>query len=422
VTIEDIELGGNPPRSAYAVAGVRDAVGLFVILSSIGFNVLLVLAIMPVMSIIGGIFDARPDDPVARLLVSIFGGKPGALISQLLETMSGIGIMLGGPMSGWLAERTGTRNLLLLALALYGAAGTACMGFDDVGPLLILRFVQGLGASGIAVSTYSLVSERFEGAARSRMIGFQGVFVSAAGFISLPIAGMIADKGGWHAPFALYLSAFGMLLLAWISVPANLPVAGSHKAAPTLGSLKPLLPLYAMAIPLYLAATMANLHISFVLAADGITKATGQSYVMLASSVLYLLGGLAYGAVIVRLGARWMLCLILGLMSLSGLIIGSSHDVWIMTVGNSFSGLSAGFLIPFMTNQVVNRAGPAARSRALGFFYMATYIGNFLNPPIMTPLRQALGNHQIFLVVGLVLAAAALLQAVSRRSPVLGTT
>jgi len=52
-------------------------------------------------------------------------------------------------------------------------------------------------------------------------------------------------------------------------------------------------------------------------------------------------------------------------MSLSGLIIGSSHDVWIMTVGNSFSGLAAGFMIPFMTNQVVNRAGPAARSRAL---------------------------------------------------------
>jgi MFS family permease len=412
-----IDNKGATGRSALAITGPRDAVGLFVILSSIGFNVLLVLAIMPVMSIIGGVFDARPDDPVARLMVRFFGGKPGALISQLLETMSGIGIMFGGPVSGWVAERTGTRNLLLLALSLYGMAGVACMAFDGAAPLLVLRFLQGLGASGIAVSTYSLVSERFEGGMRSRMMGFQQVFVSAAGFISLPIAGAIADRGGWHAPFALYLSAFVMLILAWIAVPANRPTAAARKAAPAPASLKPLLPIYIMAIPLYLAATMSNLHISFVLAADGITKATGQSYVMLASSVLYLIGGLSYGVAIERLGPRWMLCLILALMSASGLIIGSSHDVVVMTVGNSLSGLASGFMIPFMTNTVVNRAGPA-RSRALGFFYMATYIGNFLNPPIMTPLRQALGNHEVFLLLGLVLGALALLQAASRRSPV----
>jgi MFS family permease len=399
------------------VTGVRDAIGLFVILSSIGFNVLLVLAIMPVMSIIGGAFDARPDDPVAHLLAGLFAGKPGALISQLLETMSGVGIMLGGPISGWVAERTGTRNLLLLALGLYGLAGVACMAFDGAAPLLVLRFLQGLGASGIAVSTYSLVAERFEGAMRSRMLGFQQVFVALAGFVSLPLAGMIADRGGWHTPFALYFSAFVMLLLAWISVPANRPLPVSQQARPALASLKPLLPIYFMAIPLYLAATMANLHISFVLAADGITKATGQSYVMLASSVLYLLGGLAYGVVIERLGPRWMLCVILALMSASGLIIGSSHDAVVMAAGNAFSGLASGFMIPFMTNTVVNRAGPA-RSRALGFFYMATYIGNFLNPPIMTPLRQMLGNHEVFLALGLVLGALALLQAVSRRSPV----
>ena len=414
MAIQDKDAAG---RSAFGVTGVQDAVGLFVILSSIGFNVLLVLAIMPVMSIIGGVFDTRPDDPVAQLLVSLFGGKPGALISQLLETMSGIGIMFGGPVSGWIAERTGTRNLLLLALALYGLAGVACMAFDGAAPLLVLRFLQGFGASGIAVSTYSLVSERFEGGMRSRMIGFQQVFVSAAGFISLPIAGAIADGGGWHAPFALYLSAFVMLLLAWISLPANRPMPAIRQAAPALVSLRPLLPIYAMAIPLYLAATMANFHISFVLAADGITKATGQSYVMLASSVLYLIGGLSYGVVIERVGPRWMLCIILALMSVSGLVIGSSHDAAIMTVGNAFSGLASGFMIPFMTNTVVNRAGPA-RSRALGFFYMATYIGNFLNPPIMTPLRQLLGNHELFLLVGLVLGAFALLQAVSRRSPV----
>ncbi len=383
--------------------GLRDRVGLFVILSSIGFNVLLVLAIQPVMSEISAYFG---------------GGTHGDLISQLLETLSGVGIMLGGPASGLIAERIGTRNLLLLALGTYGAAGSICGLFDDVAVLLPLRFLQGFGAAGIAVSTYSLVGARFEGAMRSRVIGYQQAFVAVTGIVSLPVAGVIADRGGWHAPFALYLSAFAMLVLGWLSLPSNRPAPALHEARRTKPSLSALMPLYLAAVPLYLAANMANLHISFVLAGDGITKSTGQSIVMLTSSAVYALGGILYGHIVVRLGARRMLCVILGLMAASGVIIGSSHVAWVMAAGMGLSGLSGGLMIPFMTNLVVNRAGPAARSRALGFFYMATYIGNFLNPPIMTPLRRWLGNHEIFLAVGLVLAAAALAQALTRRSPV----
>jgi MFS family permease len=431
MAIESIPEGGGhampisdhgPARGA--VHGLKGWVALFVILSSIGFNVLLVLAIMPVMSIIGTHFDSAPHDTLTiRIFDGLFGPGPhGALISQFLETMSGIGIMLGAPVNGWIAGRIGTRNLLLMALAIYGVAGSACGLVDNVDILLLLRLLQGFGSSGIAVSIYSLVSERYEGAERSRMIGYQGVSISAMGFISLPIAGIVADHGGWHAPFALYLLAFVMLILAWLSLPTNRPVRAVRHGRVEQGraagdSLAPLLPLYLLAIPLYLALNTTNLHVSFVLAGDGITKATGQSYVMLASSVLYLLGGLLYGRVFERLGQRWTLCLILGLMAGNGLVIGLSHAIWTMAIGVGLAGLSGGFMIPFLTNQVVNRAGPAARSRAIGFLYMATYIGNFLNPPIVTPLRQYFGNHQLFLGLGVILAAATVAQAVSRRSP-----
>ncbi|MDB5396176.1 MAG: hypothetical protein JWM91_3682, partial [Rhodospirillales bacterium] len=53
---------------------------------------------------------------------------------------------------------------------------------------------------------------------------------------------------------------------------------------------------------------------------------------------------------------------------------------------------------------------------ALGFMYTAMYIGNFLNPLIMTPAREAIGNHQVFLTVGLLLAVAAAAQALVKRS------
>jgi MFS family permease len=384
---------------AVPVTGVRARIGLFVILSSISFNVLLVIALMPVLSTIAAYYG---------------GGTHGALIAQLLETMSGIGIMVGGPLAGWAADRIGRSNLLFGALALYGVAGSAGLLIDDAYVLLALRLIQGFGSAGIAVSTYSLVSDRFHGAARARVIGYQQAFVSGMGIASLPVAGAIADAHGWHAPFALYLGAFVMLGLAVATVPRS--AAPPRQAGPRGGSLAALVPLYLLLIPLYIVATTVNLHISFVLAGDGIKLPSDQSHVMLASSIVYMVGGLLYGRVVVPLGPRRMLCLILAIMAVSWLAIGLSHSAAMTTVGVGLSGLGGGFLIPFATNLVVNRAAPEARGRALGFFYMATYIGNFLNPLIITPIRAALGNHETFLALGVVLVAAAVAQGVFRKS------
>lgn len=381
--------------------GLRDRIGLVVILSSISFNVLLVIALMPVISTIAAYYG---------------GGTHGALIAQLLETMSGIGIMVGAPITGWIAERRiGRRNLLFAALALYGVAGSGCMFFDSPVILLTLRLLQGFGSSGIAVSTYALVSERFSGPARSRVVGYQGAFVSLMEIVSLPLAGHIAEGfGGWHAPFALFLGALIVLPIGILTVPPSI-VQPKRTAETHGGSLAGLLPIFILFMPVYLLANMVNLHISFVLAGDGVSRPSVQSYIMLASSILYMLGAFLYGRVVVRLGYRWTFCAILSLMAASGLTIGLSHSLTMTAVGVGFSGLSGGFLIPLLTNLVLNRAPPEARSRALGFMYTATYIGNFLNPPIMTPLRQAIGNHQVFLAVGLLLVGAAVAQAVVKR-------
>lgn len=386
---------------AVPVTSLRERIGLLVILSCISFNILLVLALQPVLSTIALYYG---------------GGTYGALIAQLLETMSGIGIMVGGPIAGWIAERRiGRRNLLIAALALYGLSGSICMFLDNAYLLLALRLAQGLGSAGIAVSTYSLVSERFQGAARSRVIGYQGAFVSGMGIVSLPVAGVIADGYGWHAPFALYISALIVMVIAIFTVPNSQPAVQQGGKGESGGSLAAMWPLYALIIPIYLLANMVNLHISFVLAGDGIHQPSLQSYIMLASSILYMAGGLFYGRVFVWLGPRRMLAAILALMAASGLAVGLSQGLVLTAVGVGISGLSGGFLIPLITNLVVNKAPPQARSRALGFMYTAMYIGNFLNPLIMTPARQAIGNHQVFLAIGVLLAFSALAQALVKR-------
>ena len=101
------------------------------------------------------------------------------------------------------------------------------------------------------MSTYSLVSERFEGAVRSKVMGYQQAFVSLMGFVALPASGHLGDSYGWHAPFGLYLSALVMLPIALATVPrggAIAPQGPSRGASSGGGSIKALIPIYILGL------------------------------------------------------------------------------------------------------------------------------------------------------------------------------
>lgn len=407
-----------PPARPVRITGLRDGIGLFVILSSISFNMLAVVALLPVLPMIAAHFA---DHPLAVFLGHLFHSNGSQLFAQTLETMSNIGILVGGPIIGWIADRTGRANVLFYALAVYGVAGAAGLFLDYPPLLLTSRLLQGFGSAGIAVTTYSLVSERFEGATRSKVMGYQQIFVSLMGFVAVPAAGDLGERYGWHAPFALFLSALIMLPIALATVPRG--GARAHQSSPhpssstSGGSISALIPIYIMMVPLLIVANMTNLHLPFVLAGDGIVGSKAQSHILMWTSIAYLVGGVLYGWVTTPLGPRRMLCLILAILAANGLAVGLTHGTQTV-VGVALGGFASGFLVPFTTNLIVNRAAPEARARALGFMYMANYIGSFLNPWITTPIRTHLGNHEIFLAMGILLAVTALVQSLTRRSPV----
>lgn len=393
------ELHPSAPRR---LERLRDRVGLAVILAGVSLNMLLMTALSPVLSTITAHFG---------------GGDGSALKAQTIVTVSGIGIILGGFVAGWVVERVGLRGLLLLALAIYGVTGSAGLFIENTPALLGLRLLQGVGSAGIAASTFAMIGARFEGARRSRLLGYQGSFVAASGFVTLLLAGELAKWGGWRAPFALYLLAFVMLGLALF---ASLPAKPKPVARAAQGGALPLLrvmwPIYLMLVPLYAAAYMFFLQLSFILAGDGIANPAVQGRIMTVITAMNFVQGLFYGRLVERIGRKWMFCLILGMMAASNLAIGLSHDITATVIACGLAGLGGGALVPFITNLVLSRAPADQSGRAIGFQYMAMYIGDFLNPFIVTPMRRVIGNHEAFAVIGLLLAAAAVAQAVIRRS------
>ena len=376
----------------------RDMLGLFVLMTAVSLNMLLLSAIAPVLSTIARHFGT---------------GGGAALRAQSIITLSGIGIMLGGPLAGWIGDRIGLRRLLVLSLALYGLMGSGGLYLESAAALLGSRVIQGMASAGIGAATFALLANRFDGAARARILGYQGALVAAAGAVTLLMTGEIARHWGWRAPFALYLMALPMILLV---LAARLPDRAENgmtaqKAPSPSAALLPLWPLYALIVPLYGAAYMFYLHLSFVMAGDGISDPAAQSRIMTAITLLSIVSGLAYGRVHERLGGRITFATILAIMAAGNLLVGLSHGAAMTALACAFAGLGTGALGPYITGLVLGRAPADLRGRAMGFLSLAMYVGDFLNPLVITPMRGAFGNHAAFLAVGLLLALAAALRA-----------
>jgi MFS family permease len=208
--------------------------------------------------------------------------------------------------------------------------------------------------------------------------------------------------------------------MALIALVAAQPAArhpNEGKQASGFAGLLPMWPLYLLLIPFNLAAYMTSVHLPFVLAGDGILKGSEQGHIMASSFVLNIVTALLYGKITARLSRKWIFVLLVGIFATSDLIIGLSNG-WVGSmVGCWVAGLGGGIMTPFFVNIILNRAPEAARSTAIGLMYTMMYVGDFVNPFVITPLRLQVGNHQVFALVSVALFAVVLLQALVRWTP-----
>lgn len=363
------------------------------------------------------VFTVLP--PVLPGIAGHFGGAAaGQLVAQLVMTLPSVGMMVGGPLAGWLIDRIQARGVLFAALACYSVFGLSGMLLENQWSLLAARLLQGFAACSMVTATNTLIGERYDAAARARLLGFGTFFGAGTGLASILLSGVIAESGNWHAPFVLYALALGILLLAAVTLPgtAALPRADARQDSAARALLE-LVPLYALISLVFVAVFVTNAQVSFLLVAEGITGPAAQSRIIGWSSLTNGLGGACYGWLRARLGLRWSFVAMLSLLAAGITTLGLSHDPFTAALGCAITGFGGGLSVPHFLNMVLDRAAPAVRSRALGMAYSALFLGDFLNPFLMAPLTALAGIHGAFLTVGACLAAAAAFQVMRRKMP-----
>ncbi len=139
-------------------------------------------------------------------------------------TMTGYTLALATviPVTGWAADRFGTKRLYLLALVLFVAGSVLCATANGIGMLIVFRVLQGLGG-GMLMPLGMTIMTRAAGPHRvGRVMAVLGVPM-LLGPIGGPIlGGWLIESYSWHWIFLINLPiGIAAMIVAWLVLPKD---------------------------------------------------------------------------------------------------------------------------------------------------------------------------------------------------------
>ena len=134
----------------------------------------------------------------------------------------GVGQLIYGPLS----DMVGRKAPLYFGLVLFGAGSIGCALAPDIQSLVVLRFIQGLGASAGMVIPRAVVRDLHTGHDAARLMSLLMLVFSVSPILAPLVGSLLIESLGWRSVFwAVTVAAvLGLVLLA-TSLPETRPVA-----------------------------------------------------------------------------------------------------------------------------------------------------------------------------------------------------
>ena len=361
-----------------------------------------------------------PALPVLQRELGISLVEAGFLLSLVQ-----LGTMTLGVVAGLTADGIGLRRSMLIGLSLLSAAGLAGGWAQGVGPLLVLRGLEGLGFLMATVPAPSLVRRCVAPSRLTRMLGFWGAFMPVGTALALLAGpGVMAWLGwpGWWWLLALLSAA----MVPWVAraVPPDPPHAPGQGAgaategwaarlAQTLGSGGPWLA--ALTFGAYSAQWLSVIgFLPSLYAQSGWSGALGAVLTALVAAV-NMIGNVAAGRLLSRgVAPRRLLWCGFAAMALGTFLAfgAATADAPVSRYLGALLFSTVGGLIPGSLFALAPRLAPGDRtvSTTVGWMMQWSAIGQFAGPPVVAWLAGRVGGwHATWWVTGACCVLGALL-------------
>jgi MFS family permease len=347
------------------------------------------------------IFSAFPS--ALPLIARDFGSR-GEFVAQMTMGLAALGLVLGAVASGWILQKAGSRITLLVSVLAYGLSGAGGLALRDPALLLATRFAIGFASACMITTCVWGIAAAYDGNGRARALGFSYAAAAITAVTGTVVGGYLAQRGGWSLAFLPY-PVFGLIgfMLAFATIRQVRPER--ERAGETSQPyLKRLLPFYLLALLLYAVMFMEATQFAFLLEEYGIRNPATRSLIIGTITTVATMTGLCYGLLQQRLKLLGTLTLGLGCMTIALAVVGWGVNPAYAVLGASLMGIHDGLVSPYLYHAVADHTDAYSRSHAIGLLSAFSFLGGFLNPLVVAPLRNAIGLRNVFLVIALLMA------------------
>lgn len=319
--------------------------------------------------------------PVLPRMQVYFADTPGAaVLVPVALTLPALMIALLAPFAGMIADRTGRKPLLLVAMLIYTLCGTLPLWLDSLQAIVLSRAGIGLAEAAIMTCCTALMGDYYSGGRRERLFALQMVATSLSAVLFMAIGGQLGQDS-WRTPFALY--AVGLVLLPlmalWLWEPRALVVA---EVAQSRLPWRGLLPLLVLALLAGMSLFIVPVQAGYLLNLLGVHAPQQIGMTMGGNQVGVVLGALSF-KLIGRARPSWLLLLAFVLAGSGGLLMAGADSHGLVSLAVFINGLGIGLMLPTLITRIMAQVDFSQRGRASGMFTSAIFAGEFVSPLVV---------------------------------------
>jgi MFS family permease len=339
--------------------------------------------------------------PVLNLMRDGLGVAPAYV--GLIITTHGLFMALFSPLMGSIIDRKGVRRPYIAALLLYGLAGGSGLLIDSFWLFLVSRAFLGIGLAGVFAGINVLILNMYDGIERDRVMGWRGSAQSFGGVI-WPLIGGALGAASWRFPFAVYMVAIPIGLLALAAVPEpiirhrNEPDAQTGASVWTIFRKSPVLYIiYGLIFCANLLLYSIVVFMPQLLEGFGIHSTFRIGLFITAMTASAGLTALVYGRLRSRFSYPVIVTLAVVLWMLAFTTLSWAPQSGIVAMAVALFGVSQGLIMPTVMVWVGTAVPPSFRGRFSAYLGTFGFVGQFLSPILLAPVFMAFGFKGVFL-------------------------
>ena len=331
-------------------------------------------ALAPILAEVGKFFPDAGDSAIQIVLTLI---NLTTLPAMILEPM--------------LEPKITKRDIAVIGTALMLLGGLMPQVLNSqLWMLYAASIVIGVGLSFVVVTSSSLISDYFTGLDKSRVMGFQSIFVSIGGTIIAKGSGLLTAMAGWKRGYLVFLIALPIIIIILLTVPKGetTPKAEKGEKSGVSGSM-----VYFGALCLITGIFVAtfNTNIAMYIDRKGIGDASTAGTVASIMQVIGIIGGLMLGFV-VKTFKRFTIGASILVMAAGTALVGMTTSFPMICAGAVLVGIGFAIRNPGAVTFGANMVPAAQASLAIAIISATYNVGNFISAYVVNPVANMLGE------------------------------